>query len=116
MVYWVWRGDGILGPQRVWRGDGILGPQRVWRADGGISGVPGDNISDDSPISLIEAVSDTLSASSVSSDSSSAILSPGITIFLSIYFHFHVACSRAVHVLFGNDLNLVCATNDLYTL
>ena len=82
-----------------------------------MSDVPGDdipdyNISDDSPISPIEAVP----LSSVSSDSpSSAILSTGITIFLSIYCHFYVVCGRAPPVLFGNDLTLVCATSDLYT-
>ena len=71
----------------------------------------GDDISYDSPISPIEAMSgydSTLSVSSVSSDSTCYLL-PGITIFLNICFIFHIA-------IFGNDLTLVCATSDLYSL
>ena len=35
---------------------------------------------------------------------------------LNICFHFHVACGRPVPAIFGNDLTLVSATSDLYTL
>ena len=62
---------------------------------------------DESPI---EAVS----ASSLSSDYSSTIFSPGTIIFLSICLYSQIACGQAAHVEFGNNLILVCLQRDLY--
>ena len=68
-----------------------------------------DDDDDDCPIACDDPI-----PISESSDSSSA-RSPGITIILSICFHFHVECGRVEPVVvFGNALTQVCATSALY--